>query len=89
MPNSPHSIFTLPVLPAAALHVEHGANMGDALSIADDLILDDTYVLMPDHTPRRLSLIPQSQGRRLRGPFKSRKAAKRGNRDVRSVWTVA
>ena len=42
MPNSAHSVFTLPVLPADALRVEHGANMGDALSVADDLILDDT-----------------------------------------------
>ena len=78
MPNSPHSIFTLPVLPAAALHVEHGANMGDALSIADDLILDDTYVLMPDHTPRRLSLIPQPQGAQAQGAFQISQSSETG-----------
>lgn len=62
MPNSAHSVFTLPVLPADALRVEHGANMGDALSIADDLMLDDSYVLTPDSAPQRLSLLTQDQG---------------------------
>lgn len=62
MPNSAHSVFTLPVLSADALRVEHGANMGDALSVADDLILDDTYILVPDSPPKRLSLLPHDQG---------------------------
>jgi hypothetical protein len=77
MPNSPHSIFTLPVLPATALRVEHGANMGDALSIAEDLILDDTYLLMGGAHPQRISLIPQEQDQN-RGLFRISQTSETG-----------
>lgn len=62
MPHSSRSSFVLPVLPAAALYVEHGANMGDALSISEELMLDDSYALSPEASPKRLSLIPQDLG---------------------------
>ncbi|MDF1802838.1 Hint domain-containing protein [Thalassovita sp.] len=56
------SVFALPVLPASQLRVVHGANMGDALSVADDLMLDDTYGLVADSALTRLSLLPQDDG---------------------------
>lgn len=46
----------LQVYPAAMLPVSNGANFGDNLSFAADLMLDDSYQLAPDATPQRLSL---------------------------------
>lgn len=51
--------LSLPVLDAAALKVVSGANLGDALSFADDLTHDDVYALSAAPALRRLSLIPQ------------------------------
>lgn len=62
MPQPSRSTFALPVLPAEALHVDHGANMGDTLSISEELMLDDSYALSPDAAYKRLSLIPQDLG---------------------------
>ena len=56
------SVLTLSVLPATALRVENGANMGDALSVADDLMLDDVYQLQFAATPAPLLLVPQDHG---------------------------
>jgi hypothetical protein len=39
---------SLPVISASQLSVTTGANLGDTLSFADDLVLDDTYVLSRD-----------------------------------------
>ena len=36
---------SLPVYRADAFRVSHGANLGDALSVMDDLMLDDVYML--------------------------------------------
>jgi hypothetical protein len=62
MPNANRSPFTLPVLSATCLRAESGANMGDALSFAAELVLDDTYVLTRADKPKRLSLHPEASG---------------------------
>lgn len=62
MPNASRSLFSLPVIAAEMLRAETGANMGDTLSFADELVLDDTYVLTGDATPRRLSMRPGADG---------------------------
>ena len=46
----------LQVYPAAMLPVSNGANLGDNLSFAADLMLDDSYQLAPEAAPLRLSL---------------------------------
>ncbi|WP_319824185.1 Hint domain-containing protein [Thalassovita sp.] len=50
--------FSLPVLPADWLQAEQGANIGDPLTIADDLVLDDIYALTVRPAALRLSLVP-------------------------------
>ena len=55
--------FALPVLAATAFRVVAGANLGDPLSFADDLIHDDTYELGRNAATRRLSLVPEGPGR--------------------------
>lgn len=62
MPRNAPSVLTLSVLPATALRVEHGANFGDTLSVADDLLLDDVYALAFDAAPAPLMLVPQDHG---------------------------
>ncbi len=47
---------SLPVLPGAALRVHAGANLGDPISFAGDLALDDVYRLTEDAPPARLTL---------------------------------
>ena len=49
---------SVPVYRATELTVVNGANMGDALSFAAELSLDDTYELSIDARLRRLSLLP-------------------------------
>ncbi|MCW1955663.1 MAG: Hint domain-containing protein [Roseobacter sp.] len=46
----------LQVYPAPMLPVSNGANFGDSLSFAADLVLDDIYQLAPDAAPLRLGL---------------------------------
>lgn len=46
----------LQVYPAPMLPVSQGANLGDDLSFASDLVLDDSYQLSPRARPMRLSL---------------------------------
>jgi hypothetical protein len=60
---TPLAAFALPVLPAAAFSVVSGANMGDGLSFADDLVPDDVYVLGRGVRTRRLSLHPDGTAR--------------------------
>ncbi|WP_243404996.1 Hint domain-containing protein [Pelagivirga sediminicola] len=55
-------VQTLTVLPAAAVTVVNGANLGDAISFADELDLDDVYELHPRAVPRRLSVLPGTGG---------------------------
>ncbi|MFW2587486.1 Hint domain-containing protein [Sagittula sp. SSi028] len=46
----------LSVYPAAALRVSNGANLGDALSWADDLVPDDIYRLSPAARPQDIAV---------------------------------
>ncbi|MEO0939661.1 MAG: Hint domain-containing protein [Pseudomonadota bacterium] len=48
----------LPVYTAQDFTVSHGANLGDALSFADELELDDIYTLTPGAVPVRLGVQP-------------------------------
>ncbi|MEM6375977.1 MAG: hypothetical protein AAF686_07020, partial [Pseudomonadota bacterium] len=59
---APNSAFTVQVHHADAYLVANGANLGDGLSIADDLHLDDTYELRPEPSAAHLSLLPDDQG---------------------------
>lgn len=47
---------TLPVYESASFRVVFGANEGDHLGIADDLVLDDGYKLLKDAKPAALAL---------------------------------
>ena len=47
---------TIPVHTAEQFRVIHGANTGDALSFADEMILDDVYQIAPVAPRQRLSL---------------------------------
>jgi hypothetical protein len=62
MPNADRSPFTLPVLRAQDLRADSGANQGDTLSIADDLVLDDTYVLCGAPQAQPMVLRPLASG---------------------------
>jgi hypothetical protein len=54
----PNSVFVLPAYRSAALQVSHGANLGDALSFADELVLDDTYFVKAAARSARLAVVP-------------------------------
>ena len=58
MPQNTHSTasFSVSVYPAQALRVCNGANFGDALSVAGDLMPDDIYALSSPAALLRLSL---------------------------------
>lgn len=53
-PSPPQSV---PVFRAALLVATDGANMGDPVSFAEELLLDDVYVLTYGAVPERLSLV--------------------------------
>src|SRR6056297_2706532 len=53
---------SIPVYHASELTVVNGANLGDSLSFAAELDLDDTYELRANARLRRLSLSPQDNG---------------------------
>ena len=53
-------VQTLPVFRATDFCVTDGANLGDALSYADELMLDDTYTLHEDATQTLLSISQSS-----------------------------
>lgn len=66
MPSSPTTLSlapskTLPVYPSDAFRVSYGANEGDGLSFAEDLMLDDVYMLDPSARAVGLSLSRQGQ----------------------------
>lgn len=56
------ALQSIPAYSAEHFRVEIGANMGDALGILDDLMLDDVYQLSPGVQPRRLGLATDSFG---------------------------
>lgn len=49
-------IQSLPVYRAEDVLVSQGANLGDALSHHDELVLDDVYTLVPDAVSQRLTM---------------------------------
>ena len=60
MPHSP--VQSIPVFAASAFRVVSGANLGDAISFADELDLDDTYELSGLADPVRLALLSERDG---------------------------
>lgn len=56
MSTPDHAVQSIPAYPAEQFQVEIGANMGDSLSVLDELMLDDIYQLTPGTKPRRLAL---------------------------------
>lgn len=53
-----NATFSLPVFRSADLTVVNGANLGDALSFADELLPSDVYALSPGAQMTRLSVRP-------------------------------
>ena len=53
--------YRLPVYPAASFLVTEGANLGDTLSFADELMLDDVYGLAPGASSIPLAIEPQDK----------------------------
>lgn len=53
---------SLPIYPADRLRAVDGANSGDPLSFAAELILDDSYALEGDAGPARLALLAHPDG---------------------------
>ena len=62
MSTPDHAVQSIPAYPAEQFQVEIGANMGDSLSVLDDLMLDDIYQLTPGTKPRRLALASGADG---------------------------
>ncbi|MET4127016.1 Hint domain-containing protein [Roseovarius sp. MBR-6] len=63
MPVSTHlPAQSVPVFEACDLRVVNGANLGDTLSFADELDLDDIYELGPRARARRLALVMDGSG---------------------------
>jgi hypothetical protein len=56
LPADPTPKLTVPVYRACDFRVVIGANEGDGLGIADDLVLDDTYRVAPQSSPDSLTL---------------------------------
>lgn len=56
---------TVPVYPAESFRVANGANLGDPISISDDLCLDDTFSLHPAAPRQKLSMILNDDGLRV------------------------
>lgn len=57
-----NATFSLPVYRSDALNVVNGANMGDPLSFADELVHSDVYMLSPRVKMARLSVQPHADG---------------------------
>ncbi|AXI46104.1 hypothetical protein C1J03_08785 [Sulfitobacter sp. SK012] len=53
---------SVPVYRAAQIHATDGANMGDTLSFAAELLNDDVYEISAGTTPERLSLVAHNDG---------------------------
>ena len=54
---------SLPVLRASSFVATDGANMGDSLSFASELVLDDVYEMPHRTEPQRLSVVPGQYNR--------------------------
>lgn len=62
MSTPDHAVQSIPAYPAEQFQVEIGANMGDSLSVLDELMLDDIYQLTAGTKPRRLALASGADG---------------------------
>jgi hypothetical protein len=62
MTADPATLQTLAVHPAADLRVVDGVADGDALSFADELVMDDIYHLLGDGARQRLTVVVQDDG---------------------------
>ncbi|MFU8864892.1 MAG: Hint domain-containing protein [Rhodobacterales bacterium] len=62
-PSLPGTAFALPVLPGTSIEAVSGANAGDTLSFAADLVPDDVYSLTRGARLRNLSLHPDGPAR--------------------------
>lgn len=60
--TDPLPLQSVPVLAGPMLDVVDGANMGDTLSIADDLVHDDVYMLAPSAGLQRLEISATADG---------------------------
>ncbi|MEM6308931.1 MAG: Hint domain-containing protein [Pseudomonadota bacterium] len=58
-------VQSMPVYPGHRFTVSSGANLGDPVSYADDLVLDDVYRLLPETDLARLVLILEDQDFRV------------------------
>jgi hypothetical protein len=56
------AIQSIPAYRSEQFRVEIGANMGDALGVLDDMVLDDIYQLTAEACAQRLSLISDTGG---------------------------
>lgn len=54
---------TIPVYPSRMLRAENGANMGDGLGFAAELVPEDSYALTQGAAPLMLSVHPGEEGR--------------------------
>ncbi len=61
LPNRKTPPQSVPVYPAAQLVATDGANMGDAISFASELLLDDVYELTYGSTQQRLSMLVSAE----------------------------
>ncbi len=62
MSDQTPSVQTLSVYAASDFRVSIGANMGDGVSIHDDLAVDDIYLLEPGATARKMAIIAETAG---------------------------
>ncbi len=60
--NAQKSAFSVSVYRSDALHVVNGANLGDPLSFADELIADDIYMLDPTALMDKMGLCAGENG---------------------------
>ncbi|SDN37363.1 Hint domain-containing protein [Lutimaribacter pacificus] len=60
--DTTNATFSLPVYRSDALSVVNGANLGDPLSFADELVPSDVYRLAPQVQMARLSVHPRNDG---------------------------
>lgn len=61
--SRPTPVQNVPVYQATAIMATDGANLGDPLSFAAELVLDDVYVIRSAVTPEMLALLAQDNGR--------------------------
>lgn len=54
---------TLAVIAGTGLVVVDGAARGDGLGVADDLVMDDVYHLLPEASPAALDVVTEGDGR--------------------------